>query len=322
LEGFLWRNDLSSGFAFTTVVIIATAVYFVEAYRKRQALFTYLSTAGVYMIHFLLIQMIFPESWYRIWPPITAAFTAIMAVVYWQLYTRKLGEEFQTPYRIAGLGLMMIPIVAAFAKFDFDSYDSFKSVIVFAIATVVYLVEAGVKKSLGFRYLGIGFVIGTIWSVLATLGVEEMQAYIFPLGIALVGSGWYQRTRVNDQFYQPVTIIGLGVFFVSAFIQSVGEGFSIWPDWVYAILLTIECMVAIGWGIRQKSRGYVQFGAIALITTAIVQLGPSFAALDRWIQMGSIGFLLLVMGLVALFRREEVLETRQKITQEWRSWNT
>jgi len=221
-QEFLFSStpNLPSILIFTTVVVLATIVYFVEANRKRQALFTYISTIGVYAIHFLLIQIIFPNNYLNIWPPITAAFTAALAVIHWQLYTRKIGAEFQDPYGVAGLGLMAIPILVSLTPWNFSEWNS---VITLSIATVVYMVEARIKKSLRFGYLGIGFIVVTIWSVLATLGVEEMQAYIFPLGFALVGIGWYQRARVNDQFYQPITIIALGVFFVSSFYQSRGD---------------------------------------------------------------------------------------------------
>ncbi len=243
----------------------------------------------------------------------------MLAVIHWQLYTRKIGAEFQAPYRVAGLGLIVIPILVSLTPWNFSEWDS---VIILSIATAVYMIEAWVKKNLRFGYLGVGFTVVTIWSVLATLGVEEMQAYIFPLGFALVGIGWYQRARVNDQFYQLVTIIGLGVFFASSFYQSRGEGASIWPNLFYAWLLTGEAVIAVAWGVRQKSRGYVQFGGLALMTNVIVQLGPAFFALGSWVKIGSIGSVLLIMGLVALFKREEVLETRQNMTEEWRSWNS
>ncbi len=296
----------------TILISIATGIYLIEAIRKNKPLFSFLSTSGVYIIHILLIMLLFPNSYTRIWPPVSAAFSALLSVVYWQLYIRKRGTVFQVPYRIVGLGLMAVPLL-----FSLINFDKWNSVIAWAIASVVYLIEARIKRKLILSYFAIGIVNITLWLILFTLNINELQAYVFPLGITMIGAGWYQRKNVADQFYQPITIVGLGIFFISAFYQSIPT-----DAWGYALLLTAESIFAIIWGIRQKSRGYVQFGGLALITNAINQLGPAFATLDRWIQMGSIGSILLIFGLFALFKREEVLETRQKITKEWRSWNS
>lgn len=307
---FYWDSDLILQILIT--VAIATAVYSIEAIRRKLALFAYIAVAGIFSLHYFIMILIFPNDYDVIWPPITAAVTALFAVISWQFHDHKIGEVFEKPFYHAGLGLMLIPIAASIA----NSY-SFYSTIVYAIAAIIYLAEGRRKNSLVFGYIGVASIVVMIWSILFTLDVTELQAYVFPLGVALLGASWYQRTRVEDLFYQPVTILALAVFLGSAFYQSLPTG-----AWGYALLLTIESIAAVVWGIRQKSRGYVLFGGVALLTNAIVQLGPAFIALSGWIQLGIIGSILLTMGLVALFKREEVLATRQKITEDWRSWNS
>jgi len=61
-------------------------------------------------------------------------------------------------------------------------------------------------------------------------------------------------------------------------------------------------------------------GGLALIANAIAQLGPGFVELPRWIQLGVTGGILLGGGLAALFKREQILATRQRLTEEWRQW--
>jgi hypothetical protein len=89
---------------------------------------------------------------------------------------------------------------------------------------------------------------------------------------------------------------------------------------MYSLLLVFESIVSVGWGIRSRLRGYVQAGALALIANAIVQLGPAFIELSRWIQLGVTGSILFGGGMAALLKREALLATRQKLKEEWRRW--
>jgi hypothetical protein len=108
---------------------------------------------------------------------------------------------------------------------------------------------------------------------------------------------------------------GMVVLMGSAFIQSLGAG-----NWPYALLLTAESVVAIAWGVRRHLKRCVQVGGLALLANAIAQLGPAFIELSGWIQIGLIGALLLGSGMLALFKREELLATRQRLTTEWGKW--
>ena len=101
----------------------------------------------------------------------------------------------------------------------------------------------------------------------------------------------------------------------TAFYQSLPQG-----AWEYALLAGIESIIAIIWGIRTQSRGYVQVGGVALIANALIQFIPSFLEWSRWLQIGLTGSILLGLGLVALFQREKLLQTRKKVTEEWRNW--
>lgn len=71
---------------------------------------------------------------------------------------------------------------------------------------------------------------------------------------------------------------------------------------------------------RTRSRMYVQAAIVALFLNGIAQFGPAFVQLERWIQVGAIGGILLLVGLVALFRRQKLLETRRALTSEWKAW--
>jgi hypothetical protein len=207
---------------------------------------------------------------------------------------------------------MIVPLIGILIIFD-----PILGAITFGIAGLIFAADAGVRRIVNQAYLSLGAFVIVIWAILQALDISELQAYAIPLGIALLGAGWYERAKVEDHFFRPFTILGLIVLMGSAFVQSLEEGGA-----VYALILAVESLGAIIWGVKSRSRGYVQLGGLALLANAVAQLGPAFTDLPRWIQIGSIGGILLGLGMGALLKREQLLETRKKLTDEWRSWNS
>ncbi len=153
-----------------------------------------------------------------------------------------------------------------------------------------------------------------IWGVLKFYQVHELQAYVFPFSLALIAIGWNEGRRGERTRYQGATTLGLSVLMGSAFFQSLNSV-------SYALLLFAESLAAFVWGVRTRSRGYVQLAVLSLVANAVAQFGPGFVALERWIQIAAIGSILLGGGLAALFRRERILAARQTLAGEWKSWN-
>jgi hypothetical protein len=115
--------------------------------------------------------------------------------------------------------------------------------------------------------------------------------------------------------YMLSTMLGLVSLMGATFVQSI-----INPDGYYAPLLLLESVLAFVWGIFRRVRCYIQVAGLALVANAVVQLGPGFFELSRWIQVALTGGLLLGGGLIALFKREEILATRQKMVGGWRQF--
>ena len=185
--------------------------------------------------------------------------------------------------------------------------------ITYALAAAIFSVDAAMRRNWLIGYLGSGAFVVLIWYSLSYLGVEEWQAYLLPAGLGLLLLGWNEQRLARRGVYRLATLIGLSVLMVSAFYQSL---FDTW----YAALLLVECLFALGWGIRTRSRIYVQAGVAALLVVAVAQLGPAFIELPRWVEVGIIGSLLLGGGLVALFRRERIVTTRKNLSNEWKKW--
>jgi len=279
---------------------------------KAAPILTYLGIGVIFIVHFFLLEIIFPVTWDNVWPAYTAALCAVFVAAAWLLRKEPLTGIYSKPFHISGLLLTIIPLIGSIAIFE-----PLLVAITYGIAGITFIVDAALRRILYLAYLGIGAFIVVIWAVLAELGVSEPQAYVVPVGAALLGVGWYERTRQGGLKYSIPTILGLFILMGSAFIQSLpSDGF------VYAIILLGESMLAVYWGIRTHSRGYVQLGVIAIMANAVVQLGPGFVDLPRWIQIGLTGIILFGGGMSALFKKEAILKTRKKLTEEWRRWES
>jgi hypothetical protein len=283
-------------------------------------LLTYLGISVLFIGYFYLLNLIGGEGdWDFIWPTFAAGLCGLFVVLAWLLRKDLLNEIYGVPLRLAGIWLMLIPLIGSLVLFTSSMFDEANSIIVaitFGIAGVTYLSDAAGRRIISQAYLGLGSFIIVIWAVLKSLGVSEPQAYIIPPGLTLLAVGWFERSRTGEIPYRVLTYAGLILLLGSALIQSIPSG-----AYNHAILLGVESILAIGWGMRSHCRCYVQIGGIAFLANAIVQLVPGFIDLPRWIQIGLTGTILLGAGMAALFRREQILNTRRRLTDEWRQWN-
>jgi hypothetical protein len=273
----------------------------------------WLTVAVVFVEHFFVMGAagIGVEG---IWPAVTAGLCAAFVALAWLLRRSWLGDLYGMPLRWGGLALMGLPLLAAVGLLLISDWAVLLTV-TFAIAGLTYLADGALRRAVWLVYAGIGALVVVIWGVLMVLNVREPQAYVFPAGLTLLGIGWNERRHERSLQYQGCMVPGMAVLMGSAFIQSLGPG-----NWPYALLLTAESAVAIGWGMRWHLKRCVQVGGVALLTNAIAQLGPAFVELSGWIQIGLIGALLLGGGMVALLKREELLVARQRLTTEWGKW--
>jgi hypothetical protein len=185
---------------------------------------------------------------------------------------------------------------------------------VFALAALMYGADGILRRHIEFVYAGGAALVGALWWMFRYLHVTELQAYALSLGVLCLLIGWSEMRRGRTRWYLLATVGGLAALLGSAFYQSLVSAT------FYALLLLAEGVVVFGIGIRLRSRLYIQAGILALFVNGLAQFGPAFVNLERWIQIGTIGSILLLGGLAALFRRQRLLEMRQSFTSEWKTW--
>lgn len=270
----------------------------------------YLGIAALFIGHFYALDMAISLD-RGPWTPYTAGLCALFVAMAWALRSPQMEAVYGRPLRRAGLWLLGMPLTGALIL-----ADPVLGAVTYAVTGVIYILDAAFRRLMRLGYLAIGAFLAAFWFLLFEFDVTEYQAYVIPLGIALLGIGWNERVRGARLWYRIPTLLGLLVLMGSALIQSLPRSAH-----MYALLLLIQSLIAIGWGARTHSRGYVQVGALALIANAVVQLGPAFVEMERWVQLGITGTILLGGGIAALFKREEILVARHKLTEEWGRWD-
>jgi len=314
---------LSAGYA-ALAFWLAWAEDQVFATSKLPPMLTYLGVIFTFIGHFYALA--YAGMAWTAWPPITAGVCALLVVVSWLFRQGLPGRIYGTPIHRMGLALMLIPLLWIALVTNTEVHHMFTplessiqwpysliQLITFAIASCVYFADGAIRRNPLLGYLGGGALVVAIWSGLMYYQVSELQAYVLPLGLGLVLVGWNERRIGRLESYRWATLFGLLLLMGSAFYQSFEAP-------VYAALLLVESVLALGLGIRIHSRGYVIVGGLALVANALVQFGPAFIELDRWIQIGVIGSLLLGGGLLALFRRDQIITTRRRFTEDWKKW--
>ena len=273
---------------------------------KLPPLLTYLGLGLIFAGHFYLIGL--SSFAWSVWPAFTACLCALFMALAWLLRGEPLNDVYGEPLRWSGSCLMLVALVGVAPPAEWVLVAA-----TFAIAGTAYATDAAVR---GIRYLaylaGAAYVVAW-WAILLSFDVRELQAYVIPPGLALLAAGWNERRLGGRLEYLVPTLVGLSVLMGSAFYQSLDAV-------IYAVLLLVESLVALAWGIRIHSRGYVEVAVLALLVNAVAQLGPGFVELPRFVHLAVIGFILFGGGLVALLRRDQLLATRKRLAGEWRGW--
>ena len=185
----------------------------------------------------------------------------------------------------------------------------------FAISGIAFSADAARHRAVYQAFVGALSFVFVIWSLLLAFEIDEPQAYILPLGLGLLFTGWVERMRGIKATSTWMTRLGLFLLLGSTFLQSLPRGAV-----VYTSFLALESLLAILWGVRNRSRDYVRYGALAFFLNVFVQVGAGFVTWPRWLQIGLTGGTLFGGGLLALAKREELIATRERLSKTWEEW--
>jgi len=180
-----------------------------------------------------------------------------------------------------------------------------------------------------FAMIRVQGLAGSILYLVATLlllhwlGIQEKQAYVLSIAGYLLLLRHSQRidgwTRLPPP-WADLTAFALGVAALAvacttSFVQSLGPG-----GGPYAILLAVEALAALFYGVRARLLSFFLGGALALAMDGGAQLWRWLYPLPRWALITGVGLALLALGIVAGRGREKLRDRAASVQEKLKSW--
>jgi hypothetical protein len=211
--------------------------------------------------------------------------------------------------KYSGLGLGILVALSAPAQGGPASYISV------AIIATLFAIEA-------FRYSNVWLAIpadllylGAYFMILIDLEIDQPQYY--SIGAAILGIVMhYLLVRSGSKLSAFIAgMLSQLALLSTSYIQMISTGES-----VYFFILFFQSLIVLAYGLVIRSRSLVitpiVFVILGVLTVMFSNLNPLFSL----IIIGCSGFLLLLLGIAALFMRENLLETRDKLKERISDW--
>ena len=226
-------------------------------------------------------------------------------------------------YEIYGRPLQNFGIVAIWPVLILALFvgSPLPTVTAYIMGSLVYWHQAFDRRSRGTGYVA-GFLMAVAYaSLLRWQNISEPQTYAIPFSVAFLYAGHLEREGREHYLAKPMelswlfTWSGLLLAYSVSLAQSLeGAGAP------YLALLLAEALAGLLWGLRVRSRSWVLLSSGFLVGAAVLHLIDDIVALPAWVLLGSAGTILLVVGVLALARRQELLLLGQAAAKQWDAW--
>jgi hypothetical protein len=155
---------------------------------------------------------------------------------------------------------------------------------------------------------------GSSWVRLAEANVSAPEAYTAPLGTALVIAGYLRRRADRDLPSWPAYGLGLSLILGPSLLRAGTD-----PGLGRPLVLGAVALGVLLVGAIRRLQAPLILGGATLGADALVQLAPylaaTYAALPRWVTIGSAGLLLLGIGASYERRLRELRRLRDNVGQ-------
>lgn len=141
------------------------------------------------------------------------------------------------------------------------------------------------------RWVAVGLVACAWVARLAASEVETIEAYTAPFAVALLAAGvWRLRTDPSSRSWAVLTP-GLAMTLLPSLPQALAE-----PTSLRAALLALVALAVLAAGVMLRWGAPVVSGASVALLIVLANIGPTAAALPRWVLIALAGFVLLIVG--------------------------
>ncbi len=170
-----------------------------------------------------------------------------------------------------------------------------------------------------------GWLHAGIWNLLAAWGlilydhfgpdVQTLDLYLLPVGLYLILIGHREGHRQTSEQAQSFWWTGLLVILTPAFLAyRYGD-----VPW-HTVLLLVECLAAVLWGIGQRIRAFVYAGLAFTAAFAASTIEGHLPEEIGTLAALLIGVGLFVVGFYLLTHREVMRKWAAILTAQWQAW--
>jgi hypothetical protein len=146
-----------------------------------------------------------------------------------------------------------------------------------------------------------GALLGVATVLRVSAEVAAPERWTLPVAaLLLIAGGWRMRT---DRRASSSRVLGSGLALALApsLLLALAE-----PVGTRGVLVALAGLVALAVGVRRHWAAPLAAGAVVTAVLAMRHLGPVAAALPRWISLGTVGAVLLAVGVTWESRRRNL----------------
>lgn len=145
------------------------------------------------------------------------------------------------------------------------------------------------------------------WVRLADAGVTAPEPYVAPVAVAALVAGWFRRrshpSASSWEAYGSAVALGLVPSLVRSFADET-------PTRGLLVLLAAVAVVLVGGWAKQQAP--LAIGAVVAVVDALWLLAPYANALPRWLLLGGLGLLLVLVGATYEARLRDLRRLRER----------
>ena len=159
-----------------------------------------------------------------------------------------------------------------------------------------------------WRWLALAALTAALWTEAAQHSIHAPELYSVPFGLLLLGIGVDAGHRDRSLTSWQSTGLGLLVLTVPSLLPALDDPVS-WR----AVALGLAALGILLIGANGKRQAALVVGAVELAVLVLREVSPYAAAMPRWSAIGSVGVLLIVIGVSWENRVQNLRTMRQRL---------
>ena len=190
-----------------------------------------------------------------------------------------------------------------------------------AFAGALYISIAYRERLYLLGYFGMA-LLEIAWALLLyTNDIRQPQLYAIPGGLYFLGIAYLEMQLGRKKYALAIEMLGLGLLLITSFAQSLdGEA-----GFVYFVLLMVESLLVIWWGVLQKRKlpFFTGIGATVINIAAQVIILISvndIHRLNRWLVAFGAGILITAIAVIAELKREQLRRYSRQVSEMLETW--